>query len=158
MKSEIFDEKRLNLMLGYAFSFLGSKEDAEDVVQGVIVKLLGKPLFAMTVRNVDAFLIRSVRNACIDFIRVRKIKTPDFGNLEASGSSEDWSDRDLLRAAMARLPDKQRMIVYLKDVSGYTTEEIAKMLDVSDGQIRTTLSRARKSLREYIIKTQNYGV
>ena len=131
--SEIFDTKRLNLLLGFAYSFLGSKEDAEDVVQEVIAKVLGKPFFPIMVRNVDAFLIRSVRNACIDFLRTRKIHTSDFDGLEASGSPDSWSDRDLLLAAMAGLSDKQREIVYLKDVYGYHTEEIAGMLGVSDG-------------------------
>lgn len=155
---EIFNEKRLNLLLGYAYSFLGRKEDAEDVVQDVVVRLLDRPLFLSLMRNPDAFLIRSVRNACIDFIRVKKIQTSDFSGLEAAGSPEFWSDQDMLRAAMAMLPEKQRTVVYLKDVAGYPTEEIARMFSVSANQVRTTLSRARKSLKDHILKMQNYGV
>lgn len=156
--SEIFDEKRLNLLLGYACSFLGRKEDAEDVVQEVLVKLLNKPFFPYFIRNLDAFLIRSVRNACLDSLRLKKIQTSDFTGLEASSSPERWSDRDMVRAAMARLPEKQRTVVYLKDIAGYSTADIAEMYSVSEAQVRTTLSRARKSLRDHILKMQNYGV
>ena len=158
LSKEIFNEKRLSLLLGYAYSFLGRKEDAEDVVQDVMVRLLDRPIFMTFMRNPDAFLIRSVRNACIDFIRVRKIQTSDFSGLEAAGSPDSWSDHDMLRAAMAMLPEKQRTVVYLKDIAGYPTEEIARMFSVSDNQVRTTLSRARKSLRDHIIKMQNYGM
>lgn len=157
LSKEIFNEKRLNLLLGYAYSFLGRKEDAEDVVQDVVVKLLDRPLFMAFIRNPDAFMLRSVRNACIDFIRVRKVQTSDFSGLETCCSPESWSDRDMLRAAMAMLTEKQRTVVYLKDVAGYPTEEIARMFSVSDNQVRATLSRARKSLREHILKIQNYG-
>ena len=158
LNSEIFDEKRLNMLLGYAFSFLGRKEDAEDVVQEVLVKLLNKPFFPYFIRNLDAFLIRSVRNACLDFLKLKKIQTSDFTGMEASGSPETWSDRDMVRAAMAGLPEKQRIVVYLKDIAGYSMAEIAEMYSVSEAQIRTTLSRARKSLRDHILKMQNYGI
>lgn len=158
LSQEIFTEKRLNLLLGFAYSFLGRKADAEDVVQDVVIKLLNRPLLMAFMRSPDAFLLRSVRNACIDFIRVKKIQTSDFSGLEEAGAPDRWSDRDLLRAAMAMLPEKQRTIVYLKDVAGYPTEEIARMFAVSDNQIRTTLSRARKSLRDHILKMQNYGL
>ena len=158
LNSEIFDEKRLNMLLGYAFSFLGRKEDAEDVVQEVLVKLLNKPFFPYFIRNLDAFLIRSVRNACLDFLKLKKIQTSDFTGMEASGSPETWSDRDMVRAAMAGLPEKQRIVVYLKDIAGYSMADIAEMYSVSEAQIRTTLSRARKSLRDHILKMQNYGI
>lgn len=158
LNSEIFDEKRLNMLLGYAFSFLGRKEDAEDVVQDVLVKFLNKPFFPYFIRNLDAFLIRSVRNACLDFLKLKKIQTSDFAGMEASGSPETWSDRDMVRAAMAVLPEKQRVVVYLKDMAGYSTTDIAEMYSVSEAQIRTTLSRARKSLRDHILKMQNYGI
>ena len=158
LNSEIFNEKRLNLLLGYACSFLDRKEDAEDVVQEVLVKLLNKPFFPSLIRNLDAFLMRSVRNACIDFLRLKKIQTSDFAGIEASGSPERWSDRDMVKEAMARLPEKQRLVVYLKDIAGYSTEDIAAMYSVSESQIRTTLSRARLSLRDHILKMQNYGV
>lgn len=146
------------MLLGYAYSFLRNKEDAEDVVQDVLVKLMDRQFMFTFVRNVDAFLMRSVRNACIDFMRLRKPQSSDFRGLEADCHTEDWGDRDMLLAAMDSLSEKQRTVFYLKDVAGYSTKEIAGMYSVSDTQIRATLSRARWALREHINKMQNYGV
>lgn len=158
IKQEIFEEKRLKMLLGYAYSFLRNKEDAEDVVQDVVVRLLGRPLFLSLMRNPDAFLIRSVRNACIDFLRLRKPQSSDFRGMEADCHPEGWGERDMLLSAMDSLSEKQRTVFFLKDVAGYSTKEIAELFSVSDTQIRATLSRARWLLREKINKMQNYGV
>ena len=56
------------------------------------------------------------------------------------------------------LPEKQRMIVQLRDIENYEFEEIARILDMEPTAIRVTLSRARKTLRERFIKKQNYGI
>ena len=158
IKQEIFEEKRLKMLLGYAYSFLKNKEDAEDVVQDVLLKMMDRQFMLTFVRNVDAFLMRSVRNACIDLLRLRKPQSSDFRGMEADSHPEDWGDRDMLLSAMDSLSEKQRTVFYLKDVAGYSTKEIAELYSVSDTQIRVTLSRARWVLREQINKMQNYGV
>ena len=59
---------------------------------------------------------------------------------------------------MAELPDKQRIAIHMRDIEGYEIEEIANLLESDEASVRVNLSRARKSIREQIIKLMNYGV
>lgn len=155
---DIFGESGLRMLLGLAYSILGNREDAEDVVQDVCARLLSKPLPLSLSRNPEAFAARAVMNACVDLIRRRKYQV-DVPNVpEPVSAQENSEDMELVRKAMSHLPDRQRLVVYLKDIAGYPTEEIATMLSISENHVRTILSRARKSLRDLIMKIQNYGL
>jgi RNA polymerase sigma-70 factor (ECF subfamily) len=56
------------------------------------------------------------------------------------------------------LPEQQKIIIQLRDVEQYDFEEICKMVDMKPTAVRVALSRARKTIREGLIKTHNYGV
>jgi len=71
---------------------------------------------------------------------------------------EQQDSVSLVERLMARLSRQQRMIVQLRDVEGYEFREIASMLDMNETAIRVTLSRARKILREQLIKNHSYGI
>jgi RNA polymerase sigma-70 factor (ECF subfamily) len=110
------------------------------------------------VGNIDAFITRSVRNACIDRLRRRKDTTPKIPEVPDTRSPDRWSDRELVHKAMARLPEKQRLAVHLKDIEGYSNKEIADILETDDSNVRTILSRGRRALREIIEKEIGYGI
>ena len=59
---------------------------------------------------------------------------------------------------MARLPEKQRLAVHLKDIEGYSSKEIADILETDEANVRTILSRGRRALREIIEKELGYGI
>jgi RNA polymerase sigma factor (sigma-70 family) len=67
--------------------------------------------------------------------------------------SVDWVSK-----IMEELPEQQKIIIQLRDIEQYEYSEISKMLDINETAIRVTLSRARKTLREKLTKTHNYGV
>ena len=64
----------------------------------------------------------------------------------------------LTRRLIAELPDTQRLAIHMRDVEGYEIEEIADLLESDEASVRVNLSRARKSIREQLIKLMNYGV
>lgn len=70
----------------------------------------------------------------------------------SSGEAEQWEARDLVRRAMAELPQRQREVLHLKDIEGYPTHEIAGMVACDEAQVRVILSRARSGLREVLKK------
>jgi RNA polymerase sigma-70 factor (ECF subfamily) len=78
----------------------------------------------------------------------------------ADGDSETTTNdmATLTRKLMAELPDKQRIAIHMRDVEGYEIEEIANLLECDEASVRVNLSRARKSIREQLIKLMNYGV
>jgi len=55
------------------------------------------------------------------------------------------------------LPDQQRMIIQLRDIEGYTSEEVAEILDISQNTLRVNLSRARQKIREHLVKQYSDG-
>ena len=57
-----------------------------------------------------------------------------------------------------KLPEQQKLVIQLRDVEEYDYEEIGKMLDLKPTAVRVALSRARKTIREELIKQHNYGI
>ena len=145
-------------MFRLACSILGRSDEAQDMMQDVAERVLRKQDDLQEVENIDAFLTRSVRNACIDRLRRRKDTTPKIPEVPDEKSPEGWSDRQLVHKALARLPEKQRLAVHLKDIEGYSGKEIARILETYEANVRTILSRGRRALREIIEKEIGYGI
>ena len=145
-------------MFRLACSILGRSDEAQDMMQDVAERVLRKQGSLQEGENIDAFLTRSVRNACIDRLRRRKDTTPKIPEVPDEKSPEGWSDRQLVHKALARLPEKQRLAVHLKDIEGYSGKEIARILETDEANVRTILSRARRALREIIEKEIGYGI
>ena len=59
---------------------------------------------------------------------------------------------------MSMLPEKQRLAVHLKDIEGYSTKEMADILETDETNVRTILSRGRRALKEIIEKEFGYGI
>ena len=154
----IFGQKRLDFMFRLACSILGRRDEAQDMMQDVAERVLRKQGSLQEVENIDAFLTRSVRNACIDRLRRRKDTTSKIPEVPDEKSPEGWSDRQLVHKALARLPEKQRLAVHLKDIEGYSGKEIARILETDEANVRTILSRGRRALREIIEKEIGYGI
>jgi RNA polymerase sigma-70 factor (ECF subfamily) len=155
---DIFGRKRLDFMFRLACSILGQSDEARDMMQDVAERILRKQDSLDEVRNIDSFLARAVRNACIDRIRRRRKTTPKIPDMPDDRSPDRRSDRQLVHKALARLPERQRLTVHLKDIEGYSNKEIADILETDETNVRTLLSRGRKALRDIIEKEIGYGI
>ena len=153
---DIFGQKRLDLMFRLACSILGRSDEAEDMMQDIAERILRRQ--TRDIGNIDAFITRSVRNACIDRIRRRRDTTPNIPDVPDEKNPDRWNERQLIHKAMARLPEKQRTVLHLKDIEGYSTKEVAEILETDEAYVRTILSRSRKALREIIEKEFGYGI
>ena len=153
---DIFGQKRLDFMFRLACSILGRSDEAEDMMQDVAERILRRQ--TRDIGNIDAFITRSVRNACIDRIRRRRDTTHKIPDVPDEKNPDRWNERQLIHKAMARLTEKQRTALHLKDIEGYSTKEVAEILKTDEANIRTILSRSRKALREIIEKEFGYGI
>ena len=126
---DIFGKRRLDFMFRLACSILGQSDEARDMMQDVAERILRRQEDLEDVRNMDSFLARAVRNACIDRIRRRRETTPKIPDMPDDRNPDRWSDRQLVHKAMARLPERQRLTVHLKDIEGYSNKEIADILE-----------------------------
>ena len=155
---DIFGKRRLDFMFRLACSILGRSDEAQDMMQDVAERILRRQEDLEDVRNMDSFLARAVRNACIDRIRRRRETTPKIPDVPDDRSVDRWSDRQLVHKALARLPERQRLAVHLKDIEGYSNKELAGILETDETNVRTLLSRGRKALRDIIEKEIEYGI
>lgn len=157
-RKDIFIQKRLDRMFRLACSILGQSDEAQDMMQDVAEKILRRHGNLKDVENIDAFITRSVQNACIDRIRKRRDTNPKIPELPDGRNSDRWSDRQLVHRSLARLPERQRIAIHLKDIEGYSSKEIAKIMETDEANVRTLLSRGRRALKEIIEKEEGYGI
>lgn len=137
-----------------ATRLLGDDAEAEDVVQDSFLAVLeGLDEFDAS-RPFSPWFYRIVANRCANVRRSRSRRPTDAlpPTLASSGPGPDRDAersalRGRLRAALAELPDRQREILLLYDVDGFTGPEIAGMLDISPATVRWHLHRARAAMR-----------
>lgn len=139
-------------MYRFACSILGNSAEAEDAAHDTLEKLWRRRDELARCRNLEAFAITTLRNGCIDRLRRRPAGRSELNERVASQEDriERWSNKELVRVALSRLPLRQREVLHLKEIEGYATYEIAEMIGVAENQVRTILSRARHALREAV--------
>ena len=145
---------------------LVSIEEAEDATQEVLLKLWKHRQKMNGYNSPEAFAMTMTKNFCYD-----RLKSKQAQNLKIVHSNyQDKSHSSLQKQVEARdsvdwvssiietLPEQQQIIVQLRDIEQYEFAEISKMLDMNETAIRVALSRARKTIREQLIKTHSYGI
>jgi len=144
---------------------LVSGDEADDATQELYFKLWKNREKIETYDNVEAYAMRMTKNYCLD-----QLKSKRAGNLKLIHSNykdenislqkevEVHDEVNIVKELMKDLSEKQRMIVQLRDIENYEFEEIGKILNMEPTAIRVALSRARKALREKLIKKQQYGI
>lgn len=153
-------------LYNFARLMLNNQVEAQDAVQEVYIKLWNYRNKMQTIGNIEAFAMKITRNWCLDRLKAKKpllfedySRSYDFQKEKNNPHSIlETSDRlNEFNSIMQSLPEQQRMIIQLRDVEGYEFEEIADILNVNTNNIRVSLSRARKKIKESLIKTENYG-
>lgn len=132
---------------------LKDPSEAEDVCQESFVKLWHHQ-DRIDVEKIKPWLMKVVRNGCLDRIRRRHPETGIEGEAEVDfspGPMQDAEHKDLgrqLKAAIEALKEPYRSLVVLRDVEQHSYAEVAGTLDLSMSQVKVYLHRARKQLRE----------
>ena len=127
-----------------AYSYLGSRHDAEDVCQSVFLKLAeGKA--QLIPGKEKAWLLTCAANACKTMLR--SFWRRSVGELDEGVPAGDWEGRSVYEAVMA-LPSKYRAVVHLYYFEGYDQGEIGKILRLSRTAVQTRMERARAMLRK----------
>jgi RNA polymerase sigma-70 factor (ECF subfamily) len=141
-----------------------SEADSEDVAQEVMIRLWQKRPELTGYRSIQALAMVITRNLCLDRIKAKGYQHSSLNHITEPYSShtpatalEIKDDAALAHNLIRQLPEQQRIIIHLRDVEGLEYEEIAAVVKMNVNTIRVNLSRARKTLREAIIKQHNYA-
>ena len=149
-----------------ALRILKNEHDAEDVVQEIYMKLWDKRSELANIINIEAFTFRMTRNLCLD--KLKRLKPQYYDDREAGafrydghdpapnpeGSLEMKDTMEMVNHMIGSLPEQQRTLLQLRDIEGLDYGEISDITGMEINVIRVNISRARKKLRDSIIKAQ----
>jgi len=142
-----------------------SEAEAEDATQELILKLWKNKDNLDKYRNIEAYAMTMTKNYCLD-----QLKSKRADNLTLVHSNYSNTDTSLERVVELRdsvdrihqiiecLTEQQKLIIQLRDIEEYDFEEIAEIVGIKPTAIRVALSRARKTVREQLIKKHQYGI
>lgn len=155
-----------------ALRMLGNSEDAADMTQEAFIKAYNSLASFRGDSKFSVWLTRIVSNLCLDFLRSRSRRPTvslsmedDDGDdvqldiADSSQSPEQLLERSLTRDSVRRglksLPDDYREILLLREIQGLSYDEIAAVLDIEVGTVKSRIFRGRKKLCDYLIKDGN---
>ena len=134
-----------------AFSMVQAKEDAEDILQNVFMKLLMHQKEFHDSDPLRRWLIRVAINECNSLWTSswrKRVELKEFSERDMAGNESFYnSEYEDLYTAMRTLPPKLRIVIHLFYYEEYSTREIASLLHILEATVRTRLSRARNLLK-----------
>ena len=143
-----------------AYHYTGSREDAEDLVQDLLLKLYPRLDEMLRIDQLSPWLKRILYNQFVDGFRKRQ-RSPvdlaaadnlfDYYHSDGPGPAQQANSeltRERLNRALRQLNDEQRLVILLHDAEGYSLQEIGQMTGVADGTLKSRLNRGRKKLRQ----------
>jgi RNA polymerase sigma factor (sigma-70 family) len=170
MNLEAFQTRVLpakNKLFRFAFKMLANEDEAKDVVQEVFIKVWNGREQMEQVQNWEAWCMRITKNLSLDRIRAQQRKATDpmkegfdvkDETLSPHEATEISESMTRINQMIATLPEKQRQIIHLRDVEGYSYNEICDILELDMNQVKVNLFRARNTVREKLIKINAYGL
>ena len=147
-------------LLRTAIVWTRNKELAEDIVQETATKALRKSRQLRDINAIDAWLFRIMMNCWRDHLR-QNPNNEDLDDHEISTQQTPESDNsrleliNLVRRAVAQLPENFRQTIMLVDLEGFSYIETAEILGVPVGTVMSRLSRARSRLRDQLCNKLN---
>lgn len=142
-----------------------SVEEAQDVSQEMLMRLWNKREQLCEYKSVEAFAMTMTKNYCLDQLKNKRASNLKIDSLEFSENrsklEEEIENKDSLNWVekfIQVLPVQQKIILQMRDIEGYEFEQMAEILEMNETAIRVALSRARKSIRESMLKTHSYGI
>ncbi len=169
MDRKSFIEKVLphqNAIFRFANRMLSNREEAEDLVQEVFIKLWVRKKSLQKTESIGAFAMAATKNLCIDMLRKRK-KSPAYpvydDNEDIKSDSPTPARRFELNETskqigriIEKLPEKQKIAIHLRDIEGLSYQEIEKITGMKINAIKVNLSRARRKVRDILIERYDY--
>lgn len=148
-----------------AYRFTGSSENAEDLVQALLLKLIPQEQKLRKIERLGPWLARSLYHLYVDQLRHRAISPLDLSADDGGEGLEELAEpvvpeeaveqlltQERVAAAVAQLPAEQRMLVAWHDIEGYTLEELAEQHHIPIGTLKSRLHRARARLRQILMQ------
>ncbi len=165
-KSKVFPLKdKLFRMARY---MLSSNAEAEDMVQEVFIKLWDKKDHLDSLNNIEAYAMRATKNMCLNYLTKKRINASEdiyqqkliiSKTLDPNRFLENTEMHHELHELINFLPGKQKLVMQLRGIEGYTIDEIATITEDTTNNVKVALCRARAALKKAFkeSKTGNFS-
>lgn len=165
MSLEVFKGRILPMkdkLFRFAFRLLQDIQEAEDAVQDALVGVWAKRAEWPQWNNIEAYCMTATRNTCLDRLRRRRISTVQEGAAAQLMSPEEDPYEKLtskemiqrIRQCMDALPQQQQQVLRLREMEGFSYNEIAGVLGMTLDQVKVNLFRGRNAIRQYITQQE----
>lgn len=142
------------VILRLAYSYVHNMNDAEDILQETMLKYMqASPIFESESHE-KAWLLRVASNLSKNKINYNKIRETD--ELEENLVSEEREDLSFVWEAVKSLPEKYREVIHFYYQEGYSSKEIANILNRKENSVRTDLKRGREKLKEILKEAYDF--
>ena len=146
-------------MYRFAKRFVMSSDEAEDIVQDLMMKFWQKREELAAFGNLKSYAMKSVKNECLNRLKHHDVKM-GFADFQIHRSElyqiETNNLKDQILGFIRQLPEKQKAVIHLKDVEEYEVPEISEILEMEENAVRVNLMRARQKIKEQITQLMNY--
>src|SRR5690606_35439443 len=146
-------------MYRFAKRFVLSSDEAEDVVQDLMMKFWQKKEELATFGNIRSYAMRSVKNECLNRLKHHDVKM-GFADFQLHRSElylmETNNMKEHILGFIRQLPENQKAVIHLRDLEEYDISEIAETLDMEENAVRVKLMRDRQKIKEKITQLMNY--
>ena len=143
-------------LLNQCFRILLSKEQAEDVLQDLFIKLPDIISEFRGESSLGTWLYRVAHNMCLNRLQQaknrNKLEWENAEELAPRGLGASIETRDLLGKALAVLDEETRSLLWLKEGEGVPLKELSEIFRLPEGTLKSRLSRARDKVKEYLEK------
>ena len=142
------------------------RAEAEDVVQDTMIRVWNKRDEWQQFESVEAYCLIVAKNLAID-----RSQKKDAQNVELSPEMAEEADTSgpydrlvnnermkIIHRLIDELPEKQRLIMQLRDIEGESYKDIAKVLQLTEEQVKVNLFRARQKVKQRYIEIGEYGL
>ena len=152
----------------YAKRLLQNHEEAEDLLQEVMMRLWVNREELSRKSSIEAFAMAVTKNLCIDRFRSKQFQASNMGidaaDLDMSDMgisphkrAEQLEAVEMVMKVMDMLPINLKQVVQLRDIEGLSYQEIAEIMSMNINTLKVNLSRARKKIRELLSTKYNFN-
>ena len=155
-------DKLFRLALRISFD----RAEAEDVVQDTMIRVWNKREEWTQFGSIEAYCLTVAKNLAIDRSQKKEAQnvelTPEMEEeSEISGPYDQLVNNErmsIIHRLINELPEKQRLIMQLRDIEGESYKEIAKILNLTEEQVKVNLFRARQKVKQRYLEIDEYGL
>lgn len=142
------------------------RAEAEDVVQDTMIRVWNKREEWTQFGSIEAYCLTEAKNLAIDRSQKKEAQnvelTPEMEEeSEISGPYDQLVNNErmsIIHRLINELPEKQRLIMQLRDIEGESYKEIAKILNLTEEQVKVNLFRARQKVKQRYLEIDEYGL